>query len=127
MLPRGADRRYGQAQFEPQPASVPAPLFLGTENTMDRTTVFHGYRDEALSCRFTHSDGRLDLTRVQLTLDGNPWPLLSVEQPEPGVWQVKARLRGLAFGQHELRLRTARSAFSAPATIRVEPPSTGSD
>jgi tRNA (mo5U34)-methyltransferase len=121
MLPPGADRRYGQTQFVPESAAVAAPALLRAENTMDRGTVFRGYRDEALACRFTHSDQKLDLARVQLTVDGNPWPLLSVEQPEPGMWQVKARLRGLAPGKHQLRLRTARSPFSEPIEVFSHP------
>jgi hypothetical protein len=60
----------------------------------------------------------LELSKVQLTIDGNPWPLLSVERPEPGMWQVNARLKGLSRGAHELRLRTARSGFSEPVAIQ---------
>jgi hypothetical protein len=121
MLPPGADRRYGQTQFIPDAQEIPAPVLIRAENTMERTNIFRGYRDEALACRFTHGDRRLDLSRVQLTLDGNPCPLLSVEQPEPEMWQVKAKLKGLAPGEHELRLRTARSPFSAPIVILSEP------
>lgn len=88
---------------------------------MDRSTTFRGYRNETLACRFTHADDRLDLSKVQLTVDGNPYPLLSVERPEPGVWQVSAKLKGLHRGEHELRLRTARSDFSAPFRIVVDP------
>jgi tRNA (mo5U34)-methyltransferase len=121
MLPPGADRRYGQTQFVPGTEEIPAPILSRAENTMDRTNTFRGYRDEALACRFTHADRRLDLSKVQLTLDGNPWPLLSVEQPETGVWQVKAKLKGLAPGAHNLRLRTARSPFSEPILILSDP------
>ena len=71
---------------------------MRVENTMDRSLIFRGFRNESLACRFTHSDGPLDLSKVQLTVDGNPWPLLSVERPEPGMWQINARLRGLAPG-----------------------------
>jgi hypothetical protein len=37
------------------------------------------------------------------------------------VWQVKAKLKGLAPGEHELRLRTARSPFSDPILILSDP------
>ena len=121
MLPAGADRRYGQTQFVPAAIEIAAPALIRAENTMDQTNIFRGYREEALAVRFTHDDRRLDLSQVQLTLDGNPWPLLSVEQPEPGIWQVKAKLKGLASGEHELRLRTARSPFSEPLTINSAP------
>ena len=123
MLPPNADRRYGQTQFIPGPVEVAAPTLLRAENTMERSTTFRGYRDEALACRFTHSDGTLDLSKVQLTVDANPWPLLSVEQPEPGMWQIKARLRGLAPGEHHLRLRTARSGFSNAINVEQAPAS----
>jgi len=117
MLPPGADRRYGHTQFVPGTREVAAPELIRAENTMDRTNVFYDYRDESLACRFTHSDERLDLSKIQLTIDGNIWPVLSVEQPEPGMWQVKAKLRGLPPGEHEIRLRTARSGFSRPVVV----------
>jgi len=123
MLPSGAERRYAQTPFVPEPLETEAPpVWLRVENTMDRSTVFHGYRNETLACRFSHSGGPLSLGMVQLTLDGNPYPLLSVERPEPGLWQINAKLRGLAHGPHVLRLRTSRSAFSAPFEISWEDP-----
>ena len=121
MLPQGAERRYGETPFVPMPESVAAPEFVKVENTMDRSTTFRGFRNETLACRFNHFDGRLDLSRVQLTVDGNAHPLLSVEQPEPGVWQVNARLKGLPKGEHALRLRTSKSGFSRPLTILSDP------
>ena len=120
MLPAGAERRYGETPFVAGKVEVEAPKFVRIENTMDRSTVFRGFRGESLACRFLHSEGaRLDLSKVQLTVDGNAWPLLSVERPEPGVWQVNARLRGLGAGAHELRLRTSRSGFSEGVGISV--------
>jgi SAM-dependent methyltransferase len=120
MLPAGAERRYGETPFVARYIEVDPPRFVRIENTMDRSTVFQGFRSETLACRFLHSeDTRLDLSKVQLTVDGNPWPLLSVERPEPGMWQVNAKLRGLQPGLHELRLRTSRSDFSETATISV--------
>ena len=121
MLPAGAERRYGETPFIGRDPEVPAPAFGRVENTMDRTSTFRGYRNETLACRFTHSEGRLDLSKVQLTVDDRPWPLLSVEQPEPGMWQVNARLKGLGRGEHVLRLRTSRSGFSEPFTVRSDP------
>jgi hypothetical protein len=122
MLPAGAERRYGETPFIPAAIDdVACPVFAKVENTMDRSLTFRGYRHETLACRFTHADGRLDLSKVQLTVDGNPLPLLSVERPEPGMWQINARLKGLSRGEHVLRLRTARSAFSEPFTIVSEP------
>jgi SAM-dependent methyltransferase len=120
MLPAGADRRYGETTFIAHAAEVAAPSFVRVENTMGGGVVFRGYRNEILACRFTHADGRLDLSKVQLTVDGNPYPLLSVERPEPGMWQVNANLRGLDRGEHAIRLRTARSDFSEPFTIVSE-------
>ena len=118
MLPPGAERRYGQTPFIDERIDCDPPRFIRIENTMDRSTVFRGYRGESLACRFLPAgDERLNLSNVQLTVDGNPWPLLSVERPEPGIWQVNARLRGLESGRHELRIRTSRSPFSPPETI----------
>ena len=117
MLPAGAERRYGETPFIPRAEELRPPQFVRVENTMDRSLIFQGFRNESLACRFTHSDAPLDLSKVQLTVDENPWPLLSVERPEPGMWQVNARLQGLAPGPHSLRLRTQRSGFSEPFTI----------
>jgi SAM-dependent methyltransferase len=122
MLPAGAERRYGETPFIPQAQTVAAPEFVRVENTMDRSLVFRGYRAESLACRFLHHEsGPLDLSKVQLTIDGHPWPLLSVERPEPGMWQINARLRGLKRGSHQLRLRTAHSGFSAPFGVESDP------
>jgi tRNA (mo5U34)-methyltransferase len=121
VLPQFADRRSGRPAFAPQGETVPPPRFWLVKNTMDHGVVFHGYREESLECRFTHSDGPLDLSRVQLTVDDEPWPLLVLERSTPEIWQVKANMRGLAAGAHQLRLRTAHSGFSEALTIESDP------
>lgn len=121
MLPPGAERRYGETPFLAAAAEVAPPSLVRVDNKSDGGTIFRGYRNEILACRFTHADGPLDLSKVQLTLDGNPYPLLSVESPEPGMWQINARLKGLTPGDHTLRVRTARSGFSEPVVIVSEP------
>jgi SAM-dependent methyltransferase len=121
MLPEAFERRDGEIPFLAAIPCVAAPQFVRVENTMDRSITFRGYRNETLACRFTHSEGALNLSGVQLTVDGNPWPLLSVERPEPGLWQVNARLKRLSPGEHLLRLRTAQSGFSNPFMIVSEP------
>ncbi len=121
MLPHGAERRYGLTAFQPETPDLPPPAILRVENTMDRTTTFRGYRNETLACRFTHDEASLDLSKVQLTVDGNPYPLLSVERPAPGLWQINAKLRSLPKGVRELRLRTARADFSEPFQILIDP------
>ncbi len=124
MLPLGAERRYGETPFREAAIDCDPPKFIRIENTMDRSTVFKGYRGESLACRFLHAGHeRLNLSNVQLTVDGNPWPLLSVERPEPGIWQINARLRGLESGRHELRAssRTSRSPFCEPEHIDSAP------
>jgi tRNA (mo5U34)-methyltransferase len=123
MLPTGAERRYGDTPFIEREIATEAPVVLRAENTMDRSLVFRGYRNETLACRFTHSAGRLNKPQVQLTVDGNAWPLLSVERPEPGIWQINTRLKGLERGRHWLRLRTADSPFSEAFKVEIEPAS----
>ena len=121
MLPDGVDRSTGETHFIAQSENLPAPVFTRVENTMDRSLTFRGFRNESLECRFTHSDGALDLSKVQLSVDGTPWPLLLLERPAPGLWQIKARMRDLPPGPHELRLRTQRSGVSEPFTIQSDP------
>jgi tRNA (mo5U34)-methyltransferase len=121
VLPQFADRREGRPSFAGQWETLPPPRFVRVENTMDHGNVFRGYRQESLECRFTHSDGPLDLSKVQLTVDGEPWPLLVVERFTPEIWQVKASMRGLPAGTHQLRLRTAQSGMSDPFTIESDP------
>jgi hypothetical protein len=121
MLGAGANRDGGETPFVALSEDLAAPRFTRVENTMDHGVTFRGYRNESLECRFTHSDGPLDLSRVLLTVDGEPWPLLSVERPAPGLWQVKARMRGLRAGYHALRLRTQRSGFSEAFEIESAP------
>lgn len=119
MLPEGANRKVSGIRFVPGRIEVEAPVVAAIENTMDRTTIFHGYRDEALACRFTHSEGRLSLSQVQMSIDDQPWPLLSLEQSDAMSWQVKARIRQLPAGEHSIRVRTANSDFSLPRLITV--------
>jgi len=122
VLPAGAERRYGETPFIPEPIEVEAPNLVLVENKRDQSRLFRGYRSEMLAVRFTHHEqGSLDLSKVQLTIDNNPWPLLSVERPEPNRWQVNAKLKGLPAGQHQLRLRTAASPFSDPEPIESDP------
>ena len=54
-------------------------------------------------------------------MDDEAWPLLVLERSTPEIWQVKANMRGLAAGAHQLRLRTAHSGFSEPVTIESDP------
>lgn len=121
MLAEGADRQSGQTPFVAGSGTLPPPRLTRVENTMDHSRLFRGYRNESLECRFTHSDAAPDLSMVQLTVDGTPWPLLSVERPAPGLWQVKARMRGLPAGKHVLRLRTRHSGFSEGVEIESDP------
>jgi tRNA (mo5U34)-methyltransferase len=121
VLPQFADRRAGRPAFVLQRETIPPPIFSLVRNTMDQGIVFRGYREEALECRFAHPGAPLNLSNVQLTVDGEPWPLLVVERYTPEVWQVKANIRGLPAGTHQLRLRTAHSSFSEPFTIESDP------
>ena len=43
MLPFGAERRYGETPFVPQPEAVEPPVFVRVENTMDR---FYGQQEQ---------------------------------------------------------------------------------
>ncbi len=121
IIPAGAERRYAETPFMAGASELPPPLLVRVENKTDHSMTFRGYRNEIMGCRFTSAEDPLDLSKVQLTLDGHPYPLLSVERPQPGIWQANARLRGLNRGQHILRLRTVHSGLSEPAVIISDP------
>lgn len=121
MLPAGAERRFGETVFLPEEPELPPTEILLVENTTDKSRIFRGYRNEKLVCHFLDAGATLDLSRVQLTIDGNPYPLLSIERPRPGEWRINARLKGLSRGSHQLRVRTARSALSEPVGIEWDP------
>ena len=76
MLPAGAERRYGETPFIAQSEEFPVPQFVQMA-TMDRSLTFRGYRSIA-SLSVLTGRGRAGFIKVQLTVDGNPWPLLSV-------------------------------------------------
>ena len=120
MLPRWRRSRHGRNEFHGTERRRAGTRILRVENTMDHSLTFRGFRNESLECRFTHSDAPLDLSKVQLTVDGQPWPLLLVERPAAGLWQVKARMKTLPAGVHELHLRTSQSGFSEPFGIQSE-------
>lgn len=123
VLPPDVDRTSGTTVFREVGETASPPAGLRVENTMDRSATFRGYRGESLALRFTWQGEKLDSSRVRLTVNDQPWHLLSVEQPEPGWWHVKARLRGLPPGRHILRLRTSWSGFSEPVWIDYRPDS----
>jgi len=110
------------ADFPPlESATDPAPALVAVENTFDGSAVFHGFKNEYLCVRFTTRQGPQRREDVLLQVDSRDLPVHVLTNPGGTEWQVNAKLpEGLAPGAHTVRVRTARSVFSAPAEFRVE-------
>jgi hypothetical protein len=113
-----SERRAGltcHRLWEPLPAapSAPAPLLYSAVNNRTNDVQFHAGKDEYI-CVYFRSDVP-DLTRdsVRIEIDGYGAPALVLVHLRAQEWQANLRVPpGLAEGPHQVRLRTAGSAYS---------------
>ena len=123
-----ADRRAGMTcrrRWEPgrpHPAD-PAPLLYSAVNNRTHDIQFHPGKDE-YACLYFRSDAPgLTRERLRIEIDEYGAPTLVLANLRGQEWQANLRLPpGLAVGPHQVRLRTADSAYSNAFTITVEPP-----
>ena len=107
-----------------RPAEQSAPAIYSLENSLDRSSVFHGYKAERLVCRFRGASRDLTRELVFAAIDGvEPvLPISFLTDLGNGDWQVNLDLPGdLAAGIHTVRLRTIASAWSEPANFVFSP------
>lgn len=108
--PRAANERPG-----------PAPLIQGLENSLDRSSVFHGYRTERLCCRFRAANPDVRRETVDAAIDEQPLPVSFLTDLGDGVWEANIAIPGdLATGTHRLRIRIAGGEWSDAAEFVFE-------
>ena len=116
LSPRGASA----------PQTAPAPEIYQLTNGMTESNTFQGHRNEYVSCRFRTAEQALDRDTVILQIDDIPQPVVFLTDLGNGCWQANSRLpAGLTPGPHRVRVRTIRSPFGAPQTIRLQPEGDG--
>ena len=109
MLPPDAIRPT--AVFQGAATATVAPsVLISIENTLDRSTTFHGYRAEHLSCQFTTDELTLGVANVEFQIDDETHPILALGRASENNWQINAKLPScLPGGTHEVRVCTSNS------------------
>ncbi len=104
----------------PDHPEVRPPILRVVTNNRDFRSEFHPSKDEYLACFFHTDEQALAHDDVMIEVDGYGTPALSVSAGENGEWQANCvRPPDLGPGEHLVRLRTRRSAFSNAAAIYV--------
>lgn len=95
-----------------------APDIYGLENSLDRSSVFHGYRSERLCCRFSSADGDLTRADVEAAIDERPLPVSFLTDLGDGRWEANIALpEDLTAGAHQMQLRVGGGAWSTAAAF----------
>jgi len=123
-----SERRAGftcRRQWEP-PAlhpTEPAPLLYSAVNNRTNDIEFHPGKDEYICLYFRSAAPDLTRDRLRVEIDGYGAPALVLVHLRGEEWQANLRVPpGLAAGSHEVRLRTAESAFGNPFRIEMQGP-----
>ncbi len=97
------------------------PAIHGIENSLDGSTVFHGYRTERLCCRFAaHSPG-LPREAVRAAIDGQETAIAFLTDLGGGEWEASLAVpRNLTTGSHHFQLCIADNEWSAQAGFAFE-------
>ncbi len=109
--------------WEPPPAerSAPRPKLVEAVNLLTGTRYLSSTRDDYVSIWFKTRETGLDRLNVFPVVGGYAIEPIYVGRTEDDGWQANCKLPpGLARGWHEVRLRTANSAFSEPVQIAVD-------
>lgn len=101
----------------------PAPAMNGVQHNRNHGFNFYTCRDEYVSCWFTPAAGEPSRESVYPEIGGFGVEPIDVRKYDEHQWLATFKLPpGLAPGWHEVRLRTAGSAYSEPARIAVDIP-----
>jgi len=123
-----AERRAGftcRRLWDPPPAepAEPAPLLYSAVNNRTNDVEFHRGKDEYICVYFRSEVQDLTRERLRLEIDGYGVPVLALASLRPREWQANLRVPpGLEPRQHDVRLRTAASAFSNTFRIVMRAP-----
>jgi tRNA (mo5U34)-methyltransferase len=99
-----------------------APEIYAIRNNLTGTSSFRGYKKEYLCARFGSEESNLTRQAVLIQVDGRDIPVVFLMDVGDGRWQADARLPDdIPPGTHRVRVRTARSPFSAEVEILFEP------
>jgi len=123
-----SDRRAGitcRRRWEPPPPqpAEPAPLLYSAVNNRSNDIQFHPGKDEYICVYFRSDVPGLTRDRLRIDIDEYGAPVLALANLRPHEWQANLRVPpGLAVGPHQVRLRTADSAYGNTFAIVVESP-----
>ena len=99
-----------------------APEIYAIRNNLTGTSSFRGYKKEYLCARFRSGESKLARQDVAIQVDGRDLAVVFTMEVGDGKWQADSRLPGdIPPGTHRVRVRTARSPFSAEVEIQFEP------
>ena len=128
-----SERRAGltcRRRWEPQPPNPAesAPLLYSAVNNRTNDVQFHPGKDEYICVYFRSDVPDLTRDRLRIEFDGYGAPVLVLVNLRAQEWQANLRVPpAFAAGPHQVRLRTADSAFSNTFTIVMETPGAGRD
>ncbi|WP_031496616.1 methyltransferase domain-containing protein [Bryobacter aggregatus] len=120
-LKERVERRRPQ-RFEVAREITESPVELyRVVNSKDGSQLFHGHRAERLSASFRSTEKGLGPATVSMECGGQAMSIDLLIELGGGAWQVNAKLPpSLESGSHPVRLRTAKSNFSAATSVRLE-------
>jgi SAM-dependent methyltransferase len=101
--------------------SAGAPVLVAVENSLDRSSIFHGFKSEWLCVRFKTGETGLDRGLIAMRIDEEEMAVEILTDLGDGEHQVSVRFPArLVAGRHSLRLRTGNSGFSEALEFTVE-------
>ncbi|MCL5746371.1 MAG: DUF1698 domain-containing protein [Acidobacteria bacterium] len=107
----------------PAPPAAEAPQLLEIAHSRNYGINFNSRREEYVTCWFQSAEPDLKRGDVYPEAGGYGVRAMYLKPLGEGRWQVNFRLPpGLAAGWHDVRLRTANSAYGKPLRIAVDMP-----
>jgi hypothetical protein len=122
------DRRAGATcyrRFEapPENPTAPVPRIHAAVNNRTSATHFNPAKDEYICLYFVSSQPNLTRDQIRVEIDGYGVPVLLLSRLHwADEWQANLKVPPfLSSGVHQIRVRTAESAFSNVFSITVRP------
>jgi hypothetical protein len=103
-------------------AIKPALHLVVLESTLEGSKVFRLFRAERMRCVFETEIEDLDVSSLEAQIDGRPHRVLLVGKRPDGLWEINLKLdKSIGAGSHNVRVRTAGTAFSNALPFEVSP------